>query len=95
MSELQELKHIMETLMAGIVKGPFEIEKTPLHELTKITEYNYYHSDKDKFKEILPISKIATLDNQFTRSLVDKSKYAFPEFGPFFRGCVSITSSFD
>lgn len=93
MVELHELKHIMETLLSEILKGHLGVEKTPLYNLASNIRYGYYHSDKDKFFEISPITEIAELDNSFTKSILESNSYSFPEFGPFFRGCISISSN--
>jgi len=90
MMELQELKDIMEELLVEMRLGKLGIEKTPLFEFSSRIQYGYYHSDKDKFGEIAPSTKIETIDKLFTQSLVSDNQYSFPEFSPFFRGCVSI-----
>ena len=91
MVELQELKHIMETLLNEILKGQLGVEKTPLFNLAKNIKYEYYHSDKDKFCEISPVLNISSIDNAFTKSIIDDSEYFFPEFSSFFKGCISIS----
>lgn len=91
MAELHELKHIVETLSSEILKGNLGVEQTPLFDLAKNTRYEYYHSDKDKYGEILPINELAEFDNSFNKSVLVKGDYSFPDFGPFFRGCISIS----
>lgn len=92
MTDLHELKHIMESVMSEILKGDIGLEKTPLYDLATNTQYGYYHSDKDKFSEVLSVAEIQLFDKSFTRSNIDDNEYLFPEFGPFFRGCISISS---
>lgn len=90
MVELQELKHIMEVLFSEILKGNMGLEKTPLYAIANHISYDYYHSDKDKLNEILPVTEIAKLDHAFTQSIIDDERYVFPEFAPFLRGCIGI-----
>lgn len=91
MTEMHELKHIMQALISETLEGNLGLEKTPLYHLAKNTAYEYYHSDKDKFFEILPITEIVKIGNLFTKTSINNDNYLFPEFGPFFRGCISIS----
>lgn len=91
MKEIQELKYIMETMLNEILMGRLGVERTPLYDLAKNINYSYYHSDKDKLEEIQSISVIPKFDTSFTKTTINNYQYEFPEFGPFFRGCISIS----
>ena len=93
MTEMHELTHIMETLMSEILKGHLGIEQTPLYDIAQNTRYDYYHSDQDKQVIIRPAKEIENLDPSFTKTLINSETYLFPEFGPFFKGCVSLSTS--
>lgn len=93
MSELQEVKHIMDIFLAEVLLGRLEVENTPLHELAKSVQFQYYHSDKDQSGIILPASEIESLDQNFNMVLDAAGRATFPEFSPFLKGCVSISSS--
>lgn len=91
MSDLHEVKYIMEILLSEILKGNLEVENTPLFELAKNVSYGFYHTDKDKAGEISLASNIKNIDKTFTKTVVNANEYAFPEFAPFFRGCASLS----
>jgi hypothetical protein len=91
MADLHELKHIMETFLNEILKGHLGVEQTPLYGLAKDTRYGYYHSDKDKLGEVQPAGEIAKIDKALFKLSKEDSENSFPEFGPFFRGCISIS----
>jgi hypothetical protein len=93
MSDLQEANYIMEVLLAEILRGNIEVENTPLFWLAQHVKYGFYHSDKDKSETILSAGDIENLDKNFTKTLVNKNGYAFPEFAPFFKGCVATSFS--
>jgi len=93
MEELQEVKHIMEVLLSEILRGNLEVENTPLFGLAKNVRYGYYHSEKDKSGEIYSSSCIHEADKKFTSTIADSKNYIFPEFSPFFKGCISISKA--
>lgn len=94
MAELRGIKHITEILMQEIQAGKLGIERTPLFDLVKHLKINFYHNEKDNTNEITPARDLAHFDIELTNSLVsmNKSMTSFPEFSPFFRGCISIGS---
>ena len=90
MSELQELKQVMEILISEIVKEHLGVEQTLLYNLAKNIQFEYYHSDKDKRGEVLSIAELSAFDNSLSASLMS-DQYFFPEFSQFFKGCVRIS----
>lgn len=93
MVDMRELKHITDILLSEILKGTLYVQETPLFDLAKNIHYNFFHSEKDQFNEILSSSYLSQTNNAFTKTLIDMKNYDFPEFSPFFRGCVSISTS--
>ncbi|MES2203885.1 MAG: hypothetical protein V4496_01565 [Pseudomonadota bacterium] len=91
MVDMRELKYLTETLLSEILKGTLSIEETPLFDIARNVCYKFYHSEKDQLNEISNIADITKIDSSFTKTLIDNKKYAFPEFSPFFRGCISIS----
>lgn len=92
MNDIQETNHIMDILLSELLKGNLEVENTPLHTLAQNVKYAFYHSNIDKSGIIVPASEISKLDNNFTSTLVNKENYIFPQFSPFFKGCVALSS---
>jgi hypothetical protein len=100
-TELDEVKYIMEVFLAEVLKENLEVEGTPLYELAKNVRYNYFHSEKDKHGEILLSNNIPLLDTNFSTSAknsinninVVEDQSWFPEFATFFKGCISISKA--
>jgi len=92
MAELRGIKHITEVLIQEIQAGKLGIERTPLFDLVQHLKINFYHNERDHSQEISPARDLAQLDREFINTLisVNKSATVFPEFSPFFRGCISI-----
>lgn len=93
MVDMRELKHITEILLSEILKGTLYVQETPLFDLAKNIQYKFYHSEKDQLDEVSSIFELSEGNSEFTKTLIDSKEYAFPEFSPFFRGCVSISTS--
>lgn len=93
MVEIHEVKYIMETLLSEILKQNLEVEDTPLFELAKLVKYDYFHAEKDQSAEIRPALEIEKIDPNFTKTLINSIEYIFPEFSPFFRGCIAVSNT--
>jgi hypothetical protein len=91
MVELHELKHIMECFISEVLNEHLGVEQTSLFDIVKNIEFGYYHADPDRSGEILPTTKIQKIDCYDYEGIKAKKNYMFPEFAPFFRGCVSIS----
>lgn len=89
-AEVREIRHITEIILAEIKNGTTGIEKTPLANSLKKLQIKFFHNEKDSMKEILPASNLASLDESLVRTLITHDPYIFPEFAPFFRGCIGI-----
>src|SRR5258708_4251977 len=68
MTELRELKHIMEVLLEEINRRNLGIERTPLFQLAQNVKYNFYHTEKDKRDEIVFSGEIINLDFSLTKT---------------------------
>lgn len=93
MKDLRELKYILENFLSETLKGKLMIEKTPLYSLAKNINYEFYHCDPDHYNEISPVSGMPKSDKNLMSCLVKSSNKNFPEFSPFFRGCVQVAKS--
>jgi hypothetical protein len=93
MSDMRELKHILEILISEILNGNLDLQGTPLLELAKTVSYNFFHTENDQSDEIINAAHIFNLDKNFSLQQNSQQDYSYPEFSPFFRGCISISSS--
>lgn len=92
MTELKELKYLMEVLLSQILKGHLGVEKTPFFTLANNVRYDFFHTEKDTAKEIELANQLGKSNSAFTETIINPKKYSFPEFAPLLRGCVSISS---
>lgn len=90
MVDMRELKHILEAFFSETLKGNLMIEKTPLYYLAKNVCYDFYHRDNDQYSEISNATDLIKIDPVFKKILSDSKDLSFPEFSPFFKGCISI-----
>lgn len=91
MSEMRELKYIIETLLEEILNGNLGVSRTPLFELANQIRFNFYHTEKDKTNQISSIENLSITDRSFSTILSEDPNFKFPEYSPFFRGCISIS----
>ena len=91
MVDMRELKHLTEILLSEILKGNLYVEETPLFDIARNVRYKFYHSEKDQLNEISGITDLTKTDDSFTKTLINSKKHAFPDYSPFFRGCISIS----
>lgn len=90
MIELRLIRTLMMTLERVLASYEERI-----YEAIKNVIFNYFHSDKDRFGEVLNSQEIAEKDNHLLAVMNKKFKgKIFPCYGPFFRGCISISKSF-
>lgn len=91
MSEMRELKYIIEIMLEEIKKEHLGVTRTPLFDLAQKVQYDFLHSEKDKTNQILSINTLEQTDPYFSKILAEKPGCLFPEFSPFFKGCVKIS----
>lgn len=92
MVDMRELKHLLEVFFSEILNCNLMVEKTPLFKLAKSVQYNFYHTDEDKYSEITPVTEMVALDSRFNKLLYNTdSDLAISEFASFFRGCISLS----
>lgn len=87
MTEIRDVRTLM-LMLESILKS----YETRLYRNLKSVEFTYFHSDDDRFGEILNSQTIAKTDPFIADILATKFKNKkFPSYGPFFRGCIRIT----
>ncbi len=77
MAELREMKILTEALQNCTREN-------------EAYNFNYFHFDEDKFREISPASLIPSSDPRFSNTENYGEKRLFPYNSPFFRGCIQI-----
>lgn len=90
MKLITELKLMMDIFFDVHKKWP---KNTGQNDFNDVIQFEYYHSDLDKFKSIQCTKKIFQEDNAFSIQSEEFPDRTFPETGHFFRGCVKIISN--
>lgn len=77
MADMRELRQLMHLLLKSM-------KTTNLF-------YEFFHSDEDRFLEILPSNKIVESDTSFMQLPEEFGDLDFADCSPFFRGCIRVT----
>lgn len=89
LSEMRDIRKMM--LMLQRVLESYEER---IYESIKNVQFEYFHSDPDRFGEIKRSQDIADTDPIISALLKTRFKgKKFPSYGPFFRGCVRISKA--
>lgn len=86
MTELREVKEVMALLLKTL-----KTCKEKIYETKTELNFEYYHSDEDRYGEIFNTKKIPCRD-EVIQSILDDTKKLFPTHGQFLRGCISVTA---
>ncbi len=89
-ADMREIKFILELFFSEISNNGMTLKDMPLSLLERDYQYGFFHSDKDSHGEIKQISELMSMEPMFTRALTDSTTYEFPEFSPFFKGCIVL-----
>ncbi|MCW5588845.1 MAG: hypothetical protein KIT27_04195 [Legionellales bacterium] len=87
-SELYSTKLLMDKYLNEIREGNFALETTPLHDLTELAEFNYYHNDVSDYRGLLESQDMPLTDKRFCLDKFKNDK--FPNSSSFVKGCVKI-----
>lgn len=90
LSDLSEIKHIMDSFIDEMKKEKLNIDDTILNLLTDQIQFKYFHSKPDRFGEILLSNQIPDFDKRLRSSLANFKSPNFAQNGAFLRGCIQI-----
>ncbi len=90
MQVTRDVKELFERFRQEVLDGQFNIENTPIYEIMKKVDYDFFHSDFDpaghlQMSNLLPkddLSLIKTPNEYGNRSFCDSSS--------FLRGCIRL-----
>jgi hypothetical protein len=94
MSDMRELKHILEILLSEIIKGSLDVEKTPLYKLAQNVKFSFFHTENDQLGEVINSNELKDSDPNCKKLMTANSQHSFPEHSPFFKGCILIEKSY-
>jgi hypothetical protein len=85
--DLAEIRHVINHYLAGMEGDRLQLSATPLGELRKRVNFEYFHSENVRSEGIQSTADIPVVDRNFS---VKGSAAAFPRDSPFINGCVRI-----
>lgn len=90
MTELRELKTLVEHFLEDALDGLLKIEGTPVEWLVNNVSFDFFHSDQDGYDEILSSNLLSEEDPSFLKYYDTDKNRKFPETCSFVRGCVRL-----
>lgn len=92
LSEMRELEHITNIFLDELSSDDFMCSDTILHQISKSTEFNFYHNDKDRHNVIKLSDLLFTEDSRFSHG-ESNSNATFAKDAKFLRGCIRIRTT--
>lgn len=89
-TDLREIKHLLDKYNAEIKKGFLNVHGTPFQELFDKAQYDYFHANVGY--EGIRSSEEMPQDDECLKPIVGANGKLFPLNSSFVRGCVRITS---
>ncbi len=90
MTELRELKILVEHFLEDAAEGLLKIQGTPVEWLVNHVNFDFFHSDQDGYDEILSSTTLSEEDPSFLKYYGNDKKRTFPDTCSFVRGCVRL-----
>ena len=90
MTEIRELKTLMEHFLEDALDGLLKIEGTPVEWLVNNVSFDFFHSDQDGYDEIQSSSLLSDEDPSFMKYYDTDKTRKFAEACSFVRGCVRL-----
>lgn len=90
-SDLYEVKSLLDKYYYELAVGELNVEKTPLNELSKLVRYDYFHADVGDYTEIHPAATLAEDDPSFLTLQNTCRNVEFSANCNFVRGCVRVS----
>ena len=88
---IRELKNLLEIFLETANKWPEPLAKTGRYDFLKHITFDYFHSDFDKLKSIMPIDAMLKADPTLRKHEKLYPDRLFPENGSFLKGCIKVS----
>ena len=89
-TDLYNVKSLMNKYLHEIKHSKFNIETTPLFDLIQHADFNYFHTGTEEYMDLRESSNIPREDNTFMPAKFKDRQ--FPAASTFVRGCVRISA---
>jgi hypothetical protein len=90
-SDLYEIKALLIKYLSSITDGNLNLGLTPIYDIPKTIQYDFFHTDNEQYQSISPSSLIPKEDSYFQK-IPFKSLKGFPENSSFIKGCIRISN---
>ena len=91
LSDLYDVRWLMEKYLYGLRSGNMNIAHTPLADMPSLVRFDYFHSDNDgRYRDIQSTLNIPTEDETFA-VIEGMESAAFPAQSSFVRGCIRVS----
>lgn len=90
-SDLYEVKMVMDKYLREIRSGALNVEQTLIKELIERVEFDYFHSDIELYHDMKESALLPVEDPSFDKAILTKSENTgFPGNSSFVRGCIRV-----
>ncbi|MDO8953527.1 MAG: hypothetical protein Q7V63_01605 [Gammaproteobacteria bacterium] len=91
-SDLYEIKSLLNKYLLGIFEDNLNLQLTPLSQIPKTVQYDFFHTDNQQYQSINSSLLLPKEDFNFQKTPY-KSNKGFPENSSFIKGCIRISES--
>lgn len=81
---------LIEKYLQDVQKGYLNVERTPLFELSKSVQYDFFHDDPGNYPRIKSCATLPKEDPVFGMAMKYCDNSSFPQYSSFFSGCARV-----
>lgn len=90
MADLREIKHILQSSISELKADQLKLQNHPMQQLANLVEFDFFHSEDDKYGEIRPTNDIFSEDPRLVAQQKQYPERGFSDNSPILRGCIRI-----
>jgi len=95
LSDLSELKHLMQAFIGDIKANKLHFSETVIGDIIDHVEFDFFHNKPDPYEEIKLTDTMPNFDCNLLSSAAADSSHKFADSATFVRGCVRIAAKED
>jgi len=92
-TDLIEIKYLLDKYFAEICKGQLNIQGTPFQDLINGVVFDYFHANLDAYDGIKESSEMPKGDPNLKSIYASNKNKSFPKNSTFLRGCIRISKA--
>ena len=90
-TDLYEIRSLLNKYLVEILSGQFNVEETPLYKMAKNVNFDYFHNNVQQYPGMKESALIPIEDPNFFVGFDDKNIDLFPANSAFVKGCIRIS----